>query len=371
MLGAAQANVAPMDESSIDRRGIHKGRGAVSNASGRFDRHRHESFDDGWDSALDVDRPVTEVQTDASRSILVYNESPDLPFDRSVNPYRGCEHGCIYCFARPTHAYLGLSPGLDFETRLFSKPNAAGLLEEALRKPGYRCQPLALGVNTDAYQPIERKLEITRSLLGVLQQFNHPLSIITKSALIERDIDILRSMAAQQLVSVYLSVTTLDATLARKLEPRAAAPRRRLQTIRQLADAGIPVAVLLAPVIPVLTDPEMDTILGAVKDAGATSAGYILLRLPLEVSELFQQWLAVHFPLKAEHVMKRVRDTRAGKDYDHRFGNRMRGTGAFADVIARRFQLACQRLGLGPREYALNCDAFHVPARKGDQLDLF
>jgi DNA repair photolyase len=360
-----------MNESTIDRRGIHKGRGAVSNASGRFDSHQHEAFDDGWDSADEIERPRTEVQTDSSRSILVFNESPDLPFDRSVNPYRGCEHGCVYCFARPTHAYLGLSPGLDFETRIFSKPNAASLLEEALRKPGYQCQPLALGVNTDAYQPVERKLEITRSLLEVLQRFAHPVSIITKSALVERDIDILRALAQQQLVSVYLSVTTLDAALARKLEPRAAAPHRRLQTIRRLADAGIPVAALLAPVIPVLTDPEMDSILAAVKDAGATSAGYILLRLPLEVSELFQQWLVAHYPLKAEHVMKRVRDTRAGKDYDSRFGIRLRGTGAFAEVIARRFQLACRRLELKPRDYALNCNAFRVPARRGDQLDLF
>jgi DNA repair photolyase len=360
-----------MDESTFDRRGIHKGRGAVTNASSRFDSFRHESFDDGWDSAIEVERPRTEVQTDSSRSILVFNESPDLPFDRSVNPYRGCEHGCIYCFARPTHAYLGLSPGMDFETRIFSKPNAASLLDQALRKPGYRCQPLALGVNTDAYQPAERKLQITRSLLGVLHQFAHPVSIITKSALIERDIDILRALAEQQLVSVYISVTTLEAELARKLEPRAAAPQRRLQTIRRLADAGIPVAALLAPVIPVLTDPEMDSILAAVKDAGATSAGYILLRLPLEVSELFQQWLAAHYPLKAEHVMKRVRDTRAGKDYDSRFGSRLRGTGAFAEVIAQRFQLACQRLELKPREYALDCSSFRVPARSGDQLDLF
>ena len=371
MFAAVQDNVSSMDDTRFDQRGIHKGRGAVTNASGRFDSQQHESFDDGWDSAVEVERPRTEVQADSSRSIMVFNESPDLPFDRSVNPYRGCEHGCIYCFARPTHAYLGLSPGMDFETRIFSKPNAASLLDEALRKPGYQCQPLALGVNTDAYQPAERKLQITRSLLGVLQQFSHPVSIITKSALIERDIDILRNMAEKELVSVYLSVTTLDTTLARKLEPRAAAPRRRLQTIRRLADAGIPVAVLLAPVIPVLTDPEMDSILAAVKDAGATSAGFILLRLPLEVSGLFQQWLIAHYPLKAEHVMKRVRDTRAGKDYDSRFGSRLRGTGAYAEVIARRFQLACQRLELKPREYRLNCNAFRVPARRGDQLDLF
>jgi DNA repair photolyase len=360
-----------MNDSTIDKRAVIKGRGAVSNASGRFESRRREAFDDGWDSPSDEPRPRTRVQADSSRSVLVYNQSPDIPFDRSVNPYRGCEHGCVYCFARPTHAYLGLSPGLDFETRLFSKPDAAELLEEALRKPGYRCQTLALGVNTDAYQPVERKLEITRSLLRVLQRFRHPLAIVTKSALVERDIDILREMAAEQLVSVNISLTTLDAGLARKLEPRAVSPRRRLQTIRRLADAGIPVSVLVAPVIPVLTDPELDAILAAAGDAGAQSAAYILLRLPLEVSELFQQWLLAHYPLKAEHVMKRVRDTRGGKDYDSRFGQRMRGSGEFAGMIAQRFALACRKLGLEPREYPNNCEAFRVPARSGDQLALF
>lgn len=360
-----------MNESSINKPGAIKGRGAASNTSGRFESNRHEVFDDGWDAPADETRQKTLVQADASRSILSYNDSPDLPFDRSVNPYRGCEHGCVYCFARPTHAYLGLSPGLDFETRLFSKPNAAALLEEALRKPGYRCQTLALGVNTDAYQPIERKLEITRSVLQVLQQFRHPVAIVTKSALVERDIDILREMADDQLVSVYVSITTLDAELARKLEPRAAAPHRRLQTIRALTEAGIPASVLVAPVIPVLTDPELDSILAAVKDAGAQSAAYILLRLPLEVSELFQQWLQEHYPLKAEHVMTRVRDTRGGKDYDSRFGARLSGTGAFADIIAQRFALACKKLELKPRDYTLNNGAFRVPKRSGDQMGLF
>ncbi|MCP4769597.1 MAG: PA0069 family radical SAM protein [Gammaproteobacteria bacterium] len=360
-----------MDESAIDKRAVIKGRGAVSNASGRFESQRREAFDDGWESPPDEARPKTRVQVDASRSVLVYNQSPDVPFDRSVNPYRGCEHGCVYCFARPTHAYLGLSPGLDFETRLFSKPNAAALLEDALRKPGYQCQTLALGVNTDAYQPIERKLEITRSLLQVLQRFRHPLAIVTKSGLVERDIDILREMAADRLVSVNISVTTLDGVLARKLEPRAAAPHRRLQTIGALADAGIPVSVLVAPVIPVLTDPELDAILAAARDAGAQSAAYILLRLPLEVSDLFQQWLHAHYLLKADHVMKRVRDTRGGKDYDSHFGVRMSGSGEFAGIIAQRFALACKKLGLEPREYANNCAAFRVPARSGDQLGLF
>ena len=372
-----------MSNSTTNNHGAIKGRGAITNSSGRFESCSHEAFDDGWEGLPyerseyfgyipeNESRPKTEVQADASRSILVYNDSPDLPFDRSINPYRGCEHGCVYCFARPSHAYLGLSPGLDFETRLFSKPNAAALLDKALRKSSYECLPIALGVNTDAYQPIERKLGITRSVLEVLHQFHHPVSIITKSAMIERDIDILREMAEDDLVSVYVSITTLEAELARKLEPRAAAPHRRLKTIRALAEAGIPVSVLVAPVIPVLTDPELDSILAAAKDAGARSAGYIMLRLPLEVSELFQQWLHTHYPLKAAHVMTRVRDTRGGKDYDSRFGERFRGTGAFADIIAQRFKLACKKLALKPRDYSMNCEAFHVPARSGDQLGLF
>ena len=360
-----------MSDSTSARGRVIKGRGAASNASGRFEARQYVDFDDGWGGEPEDSRPRTEVQADTSRGVLVYNQSPDLPFDRSVNPYRGCEHGCIYCFARPTHAYLGLSPGLDFETRLFSKPEAAALLEAALRKPGYAPATLALGVNTDAYQPVERKLEITRSVLEVLRRYRHPVAIVTKSALVERDIDILAEMARERLVSVHISVTTLDRELARKLEPRAAAPQRRLQTIERLAAAGIPVAVLAAPVIPVLTDPELDAILAAAKDAGAVSASYILLRLPLEVSDLFRQWLAEHYPLKAEHVMTRVRDTRGGRDYDSRFGVRMRGSGAFADMIAQRFALACRKLGLQPRDYDLNCSAFQVPGQSGDQLNLF
>ena len=360
-----------MEPSNPDQTRIVKGRGAVSNQSGRFEGQQREAFDDGWDAPPNDDRPRTEVQADSSRSVLVYNESPDIPFDRSINPYRGCEHGCVYCFARPTHAYLGLSPGLDFETRLFSKPDPAALLEENLRKPGYRPATIALGVNTDAYQPVERWLAITRSLLEVLQRFRHPLAIVTKSALVERDIDILREMATDDLVSVNISVTTLDGELARRLEPRAAAPHRRLQTIRTLAEAGIPVSVMVAPVIPVLTDPELDAILAAAREAGASSAGYIMLRLPLEVSPLFQEWLQAHYPLKAGHVLTRVRDTRGGKDYDSRWGIRMRGTGAFADMIAQRFHLSCRRLELTPRDFELNCDAYTVPPRAGDQLGLF
>ena len=360
-----------MNEANNKGPGAIKGRGAISNAGGRFEAQHRETFDDGWDLDETAAGPKTSVQADASRSVLVYNDSPDLPFDRSINPYRGCEHGCIYCFARPSHAFLGLSPGLDFETRLFSKADAATLLDEALRKPGYQCQTIALGVNTDAYQPVERKLGITRQTLQVLQQFRHPVAIITKSALVERDIDILREMAQDRLVSVNISITTLDTELARSLEPRAASPRRRLQTISALAEAGIPVSALVAPVIPVLTDPELDSILAAASEAGAQSAGYILLRLPLEVSELFQQWLQEHYPLKAEHVMTRVRDTRGGKDYDSRFGKRMRGTGAFADMIAQRFALGCKKRGLQGRDYSLNNTAFQVPIRSGDQLGLF
>ena len=360
-----------MSDSNIDRTRAIKGRGAVSNASGRFESRQYVDFDDGWDGPRDEARPKTEILTDTSRGVLVYNQSPDLPFDRSVNPYRGCEHGCIYCFARPTHAYLGLSPGLDFETRLLCKPDAAALLEEALRKPGYEPAPLALGVNTDAYQPLERRLEITRSVLDVLRRYRHPVAIVTKSALIERDIDLLAEMARDRLVSVHVSVTTLDRELARKLEPRAAAPERRLRTIGALAEAGIPVAVLAAPVIPVLTDPELDSILAAARRAGAESASYILLRLPLEVAELFRQWLQEHYPLKADHVMTRVRDTRGGKDYDGRFGLRMRGSGAFADMIAQRFALACRKLNLQARDYDLNRAAFRVVEQSGDQLALF
>lgn len=348
-----------------------KGRGAISNTSGRFESHQHEAFDDGWNIPEDSTRTKTQVQVDASRSVISYNQSPDIPFDRSLNPYRGCEHGCVYCFARPTHAYLGLSPGLDFETRLFSKPDAAHLLGAALRKPRYQCKTIGLGVNTDAYQPIEKRLEITRSVLKVLQNFRHPVSIITKSAMIERDADILTEMASHNLVSVYVSITTLDAELARKMEPRAAAPHRRLQTIARLAEAGVPVSVLVAPVIPVLTDPELDSILSAAKNAGAKSAGYILLRLPLEVNELFQQWLHEHYPLKANHVMTRVRDTRAGKDYDSNFDTRLKGTGEFAAMISQRFALACRKLNLAPREESLNTEDFCVPVQAGDQLDLF
>jgi DNA repair photolyase len=307
---------------------------------------------------------------DSTRSVLVYNRSPDVPFDRSINPYRGCEHGCIYCYARPTHAYLDCSPGLDFETRIFYKPEAAALLRKELARPGYRCEPIALGVNTDAYQPAERALKITRSILAVLLDCAHPVGIVTKSALVERDLDLLTRLAQQKLVHVTVSVTTLDRSLARTLEPRAAAPQRRLQTIRALHEAGIPVGVLVAPVIPALNDAEIEAILAAVRDAGALSAGYVMLRLPHEVKDLFKGWLAQHAPHKAERVMNRIRDIRSGRENDSRFGVRMRGSGVYAEVIGKRFAAASRRLGFGELP-AYDLSRFRPPRDSGGQLALF
>lgn len=352
---------------------IFKGRGASSNTVGRFERHGREACDDGWGS-LDAELPPlrTEVAVDAARSILSHNDSPDIPYDRSINAYRGCEHGCIYCYARPSHAYLGLSPGLDFESRLFVKPQAAQLLRKELSRPGYRCAPIALGSNTDPYQPIEREYRVTRQILEVLLECRHPVTIVTKSALIERDLDLLLALAAQKLVHVALSITTLDHTLARKMEPRATAPQRRLETIAALAAAGIPTAVMTAPIIPALNDSAMESILEAARDAGACSAGYVLLRLPHELAELFEQWLRLHVPLKAEHVMSLIRQSRGGKPYDTAFGSRMTGQGPFADMIAQRFRLAVKRLGL-EQWPPLDTSRFTPPAPRKDtpQLSLF
>lgn len=348
-----------------------KGRGAVSNTTGRHEDWSRTPVDDQWD--ISEERSPTQRTTltcDVSRSIIAYNKSPDIPFDRSINPYRGCEHGCIYCYARPSHAWLGLSPGLDFESRLLYKPDAPELLRTELENSRYKCAPIALGANTDPYQPVERKLQLTRRILKVLEEYAHPVMIVTKSAMIERDIDLLTPMAERDLVSVAISVTTLERDLARKMEPRAVAPERRLETITSLTDAKIPVTTLVAPVIPALTDSELETILHRTSEAGSRSAAYILLRLPLEISDLFQEWLSVHFPLKKDHVMNRVRDTRKGKNYDSTFGTRMRGTGQFAELIARRFTLACQRLGLGER-VPLDCSQFHRPPKNFDQLSLF
>jgi DNA repair photolyase len=353
-----------------------KGRGAVSNRPGRFEPGDRTREDDGWsavDGGEDEDLPAlaTTVTIDATRSAIAWNESPDVGFDRSVNPYRGCEHGCVYCFARPTHSYLGLSPGLDFETRLFAKPEAPRLLAEELSKPSYRPALLAMGTNTDPYQPIEREMKITRGVLEVLAAFNHPVAIVTKSALVLRDVDILAPMARKGLAAVTLSVTTLDRDLARKLEPRAATPSRRLATIRHLADAGIPVSVLAAPMIPALNDMEMEAIFEACKEAGAIGCGYAVLRLPLEIKDLFAEWLETHAPGKAKHVMSLIRDMRRGALYVSEFGERMRGSGPYADLLAHRAKLARKRLGLEKRRNELRTDLFQVPPRAGQQMALF
>jgi DNA repair photolyase len=364
------------DEHELPKR-ARKGRGAVSNPDGRFESRKHSRVDDGWGCNRSVDERGrdpevlrTTLTPDKTKSVISRNDSPDVGFELSINPYRGCEHGCIYCFARPSHSYLGLSPGLDFETKLFYKPDAAALLERELRRPGHRCSPIALGINTDAYQPTERKLKITRSILEVLSECKHPVSIVTKSALVERDLDILAEMANDNLAQVMFSITTLNTRLSRRLEPRTTAPSRRLEAMRTLSSAGVPVGVLTAPVIPVLTDPELETILRKSREAGADSAGYVILRLPHEVKDLFREWLAHHEPLKAQHVMSVIRAMRGGRDYDSNFGTRMRGVGTFAELIARRFALACKRLGLNRRSRELNTTAF-TPPRSREQLKLF
>ncbi len=351
-----------------------RGRGARSNAVGRYEREQRLTVDDGWGGPEEWQgqgRAIrTQVSVDSSRSIIARNSSPDLGFDRSINPYRGCEHGCIYCFARPSHAYLGLSPGLDFETRLFMKPEAARLLEAELRRPGYDCRTIAMGTNTDPYQPLEREHGITRSVLQVLQRFNHPVGIVTKSDLIRRDIDILSDMATRGLAKVAVSVTTLDAGLARRMEPRASTPDKRLKAVRALSDAGVPVGVLAAPMIPSLNEPELERILEASRDAGATEAGYIMLRLPLEIADLFGEWLSDEVPNQASRIMKLVREMRGGRAYDARFGLRMTGTGPYAALVAKRFRVATARLGLNDRRLRLDPSQFAVPPAPGDQLRL-
>ncbi len=353
---------------------VHKSRGAVSHIAGRFESSAREGWDDGWARDEEPLPPLdTTVREERARSIIATNESPDIPFDRSINPYRGCEHGCSYCYARQTHAYLELSPGLDFETRLFAKTNAAELLREELAKPSYRPQPIAFGTNTDAYQPIERRYRIMRELVELLSACEHPLTIVTKSALVERDIDLLAPMARKNLAKVFVSVNTLDHALARRLEPRAASPRRRIATIRALADAGIPCGVMVAPMIPGLTDKSIEEVLEAAAAAGAQAAGWIMLRLPHEVKPLFKEWLVTHYPLRATHVMNIVRDVRGGRENDPRFGARMRGSGNYADLIGKRFDLACRRLGLNEErrgQAALDCSRFRTPSA-GRQMSLF
>jgi DNA repair photolyase len=323
-----------------------KGRGAVDNPQGRFEvLGREREPDEPSEESGQRPKPPTTVTFHRSRSVISRNSSPDVGFNQSINPYQGCEHGCIYCFARPTHSYYGLSPGLDFETRLLVKENAAQLLRQELSKPGYKCEVIALGVNTDAYQPIEREHKITRQLLEVLWEFRHPVSLITKSALIERDLDILVPMAKEGLARVHFSVTGIDVEIAGQLEPRAAAPYRRIQALRRLSEAGIPCGIMFAPVIPFINDKDIESVLEASKEAGALSAGYVLLRLPHEVKGLFKDWLVRHFPMRAEHVMARIRDTRGGREYDSTFGVRMSGVGEYAQLIAKRFEVAARRLG--------------------------
>jgi DNA repair photolyase len=347
-----------------------RGRGAGLNMSGRFEINTTEIFDDGWSSLEELAPFKTEVQIEKPRTIITRNQSPDLSFDRSINPYRGCEHGCVYCFARPTHAYMGLSAGVDFEARLFAKPDAPRLLERELSRPGYKVQPIAIGTNTDPYQPVEKKWRIMRQLLEVLEAAGHPVGIVTKSALVMRDIDVLSRMASKGLARVALSVTTLDRKLARTMEPRAATPERRLEAIRALSDAGIPVSGMVAPVIPGLNDHEIERILDSVKAAGADAAGYVMLRLPIEVSPLFRDWLLRHYPDRYRHVMSLIRSMRGGKDYDAEFGKRMRGTGPYAWQIARRFDLTAKRLGLNARKTPLRTDHFVPPRGEGVQLSL-
>lgn len=348
-----------------------RGRGAVSNRTGRFETQLYDLTDDGWESLGELEAFSTSVQEECAKSIVTTNESPDIGFDQSINPYRGCEHGCIYCYARPTHAFLGLSAGLDFETKLFAKVNAPELLERALADPKYDPKTIALGTNTDPYQPIEQRYRITRRILEIFKRTNHPVGIVTKSALVVRDIDILSAMAERNLVKVALSVTTLDRKLARAMEPRATTPERRLEALELLSAAGIPTAVMCAPIIPALNDAEIETILTRAKAMGASEAGYVVLRLPLEISDLFQEWLAENAPDRASRVMSLVRQMRGGKDYDSTWGKRMRGQGPYAWQIGRRFQLATKRLGLNKKHFGLRTDLFQPPVLPGQQMSLF
>lgn len=348
-----------------------RGRGARSNASGRFERETREAVCDGWDQQEDLPPLRTRVHRDTARSIITRNNSPDISFDQSINPYRGCEHGCIYCYARPTHAYLGHSPGLDFETELYEKPDAARLLERELAAPGYVPKTIALGTNTDPYQPIERDRRITRSILEVLSAARHPVGIVTKSALVMRDIDILAPMARDGLVKVALSVTTLDRKLARQMEPRASTPARRLEAVRQLSEAGIPTGVMVAPVVPGLNDSEIERILEQSHAAGALEAGYVLLRLPLEIKELFREWLATERPDAAKRVISLIQSMHRGRDYRAEFGLRQKGSGPYAEQIAQRFRLAAKRHGLNAGRHSPRCDLFRRPVVEGGQFDMF
>ena len=359
------------DADGADQPKALRGRGAATNRTGRFEKQARAAVDDGWGAPGEIETLRTEVHTERPRAIITRNDSPDISFDRSINPYRGCEHGCVYCFARPTHAYMGLSPGLDFETKLFVKEGAAQLLQRELSAPGYQPRTIAIGTNTDPYQPIERTYRTMRAILEVLSAANHPVGIVTKSALVQRDIDILGPMAERGLAKVAVSVTTLDPALARKMEPRAAAPEKRLETIERLAAAGIPIGVMVAPVIPAINDEEIETILTRAHARGAREAGYIALRLPHEARELFAEWLVQHYPGKARHVLSLVRDMREGKLYDAAFGKRMSGTGPYAWMIGRRFEIALEKIGYAKSRTRLRTDLFTPPAGPGQQLSLF
>ena len=348
-----------------------RGRGAQSNDSGRFEAEARVAFDDGWQSLDELPAFKTTVAVDTARKVITRNESPDIGFDRSINPYRGCEHGCVYCFARPSHAFLGLSPGLDFESKLFVKPDAPGLLKKELAAPDYEPKMIAIGTNTDPYQPIERERKVMRGILEVLERANHPVGIVTKGALVTRDIDILARMAKRNLAKVAISVTSLDPKLSRTMEPRASSPEKRLEALRQLSEAGIPTKVMVAPVIPALNDAEIERILDAAAHAGVKEASYVLLRLPLEVRDLFREWLMANYPDRYRHVFTLIRDMRGGRDYDSQWGTRMKGTGPMAWMIGRRFEIACTKLGLNKRRSKLTTDHFVRLSKAGQQLSLF
>ncbi len=366
-----KGRVSLIDTKAAAERFSQRGRGAISNQTGRYEKETRFAFDDGWDTIEeDAARIETLVMPETARTVITFNRSPDIPFDRTINPYRGCEHGCIYCFARPTHSWQGLSAGLDFESRLFYKTNALRQLEWELSRPGYVCRPIALGMNTDAFQPIERTHTLTRQILEMLAAHDHPVTVLTKSALIQRDIDLLAPMAAKGLVRAGVSITTLDRTLCRQMEPRAATPQRRLETVRALSEAGIPVTVMTAPIIPALNDHEIETLLEAAAAHGATGAGYVLLRLPYEIKDLFHEWLVQHVPDRAAKVINTLREMRGGKDYDARWRDRMRGYGPVAELIAKRFARAVRRHGLDKPRPSLRTDLFAPPVKPGGQLKL-